>query len=339
MTIRITAIPRTGSPQSGYHPHFFASRHDDIVWVLPGKGKCLSSYSKLVFFWFESIGFIANSPDNIVKIFSLFTVFARALFIRKQVIIVHSFVFAFPIWLAGQQFAIVVHGSDHKHLQKAWGKFIASRANKIFGVGFSTENKRFNVSEVPNIFSLPPEHVVGDYIEYDVVFVLRNALVKNPKFPDELFFNIPKNLKIKIAVIGVSSKDSTTAASSAHSEPQKEDRCIDYFGLVPHSQVISIMQKSKLLIIPSHSEGVAKAMLEALSCGLRVVINANINLPDVFSQVVEKVNIYDWEKMQDILMAPFDPEISNSNVVFAKEYRDNSILELEAIYSEVSVLQ
>ena len=46
-------------------------------------------------------------------------------------------------------------------------------------------------------------------------------------------------------------------------ELERKDRRILYLGIQQHKEVIDTMRKSKILIIPSHSEGVAKAMLEA----------------------------------------------------------------------------
>ena len=338
MTIRITAIPRTNSPQSGYHPHFFAMRNNDIIWALPGKGESLSNYDGLVFFWIEPINSIKKLPKYFVKIVAFFTIFIRALFLEKQVFIVHSFLYALPILMAGQQYVIVVHGSDYKYLNKSWSKFIANKANEIFGIGFSARGKGFNVKEIPNIFSLPLNQRNNKSFKYDALFVLRNAVVKNPKYPEELLFHLSSKTKIRIAVIGLDSKDSLNISKFNNKDTTKN--CyIDYFGVQSHNEVINIMQKSKILIIPSHSEGVAKAMLEALACGLHVVLNKSINLPEVFNKVVDKVDIYDWNAMNEILIKPFDHEKSISNNIFIKDYRLKSISYLEEVYSKTSSLK
>lgn len=48
-----------------------------------------------------------------------------------------------------------------------------------------------------------------------------------------------------------------------------------WFETLPHSRVLSLMQESDVLVLPSLTEGCALVVLEALACGLPVIITPN----------------------------------------------------------------
>lgn len=48
-----------------------------------------------------------------------------------------------------------------------------------------------------------------------------------------------------------------------------------WFETVPHSQVLDVMQQSDVLVLPSLTEGCALVVLEAIACGLPVVVTPN----------------------------------------------------------------
>ncbi len=48
-----------------------------------------------------------------------------------------------------------------------------------------------------------------------------------------------------------------------------------WFETVPHSRVLDLMQQSDVLVLPSLTEGCALVVLEAISCGLPVVVTPN----------------------------------------------------------------
>ena len=48
-----------------------------------------------------------------------------------------------------------------------------------------------------------------------------------------------------------------------------------WFESLPHSEVLSLMQRSDVLVLPSLTEGCALVVLEALACGLPVIVTPN----------------------------------------------------------------
>lgn len=56
---------------------------------------------------------------------------------------------------------------------------------------------------------------------------------------------------------------------------------VNYIGWIPHDELSIYLNKLKLLVIPSYSEGIPNIMLEAMSCGTPVLATSVGAVPDV----------------------------------------------------------
>lgn len=62
---------------------------------------------------------------------------------------------------------------------------------------------------------------------------------------------------------------------------QRFAKNIKYLGIVENRRIFSIMKSSKMLVLPSYSEGFPMVILEAMACGLPVVTTRVGALPDI----------------------------------------------------------
>lgn len=117
--------------------------------------------------------------------------------------------------------------------------------------------------------------------EYDVIFVGR--LVENKGI--NLFLDAIKKLNAKAIIIGDGPlRDWVQSQITNYQLP------ITNFGWAKDSQEIAaLMNKSKILVMPSYNEGGPRVVLEAMACGVPVLATAVGIAPD-FSSVV----VIDW---------------------------------------------
>jgi hypothetical protein len=336
MSIRITSIPRPNAPNSGYHPTKIAEILNDEVWAIPAKGRYIGKYKNIKFFFFDKKVFHTIFPGFFIRILFLINVFFKALIVKKEIFFVHSFLYALPLFLAKKNYVIVIHGSDYKYLDSFIGKIIAKKANKLFGVGIEKIYKDFRVKEIPNIFDL--NGIVSKKSlkkSYDVIFVLREADVKNPTYPFKLFKHmLLKNITINIAVVGINESFLSNSERSIIRKNTTKTQ-IKYYGRCSFNKVVALMKASKFLIIPSHTEGVAKAMLEGMACGLNIVISKELHVPSEFNKKLIKVDLYNWKNISNLVLSDIYEENNEDNINFAINYHNNSTNKLSSLYNEI----
>ena len=334
MSIRITAVPRQLAPNSGFHPMTFAIRKKNQVWAIPDQSEYIGQYSNIKFLLCD-IKFLKKLfPIKIIRFFSLIEIFIRAIFSKEQMFYVHSFLFSLSVWAARKEFILVIHGSDSKYLKKAIGKFLVHRANKIYGVGFKAIVDGVKIDEIPNVF-MPLDTSFEKHNNknvYDILFVLRDAPVKNPSYPFLLFKNLPLEAGIKIGVIGLESKFLTPEEHIEISSSGNTNE-IYYLGRCSFNNVERIMKKSKVFFLPSHSEGISKAMLEAMSAGLHVIASLELIVPNEFANYIKRVDLEDFESVLAKIKHCIEAGHSWENMNFSKNYLEKSIKTLDKFYN------
>lgn len=335
MTVRITAVPRPGAPNSGFHPYFFSQRRGDTIWALPGLGPYAGSYENVRIFWFDTALAKRVLPRPFLRLAALLSLFLHALVTRRQNFFVHSFIFCLPVWAAGQPYCLTIHGSDAKYLGTPLGRFLARRAQGVFGIGFEYSGGGFEVTGVPNVFDYELLNRAEAGPGYDVLFVLRDAPVKNPQYPYRLFENTPPDTSLSIAVAGLVPDFLTGEEARAANASGTCRKRIDYLGRCSFEKVAGLMKSGRVLILPSHSEGVAKAMLEGLACGMHVVVSSRLRIPEEFSDVLIRADLEDWTAVLKVIERCKSDGFSRRNADFAASYLERAIRVLDDTYEEV----
>lgn len=332
--IRITAVPRSGHPNSGLQAMRFAAHYRDEVWALPAPGRYVGTYGLVRFSGLDGLENGGLLLWRAVRAIFMLTIFIRALSRRDRLYFVHSFAFAVPLRLLRTRFCIFIHGSDRRFLRLRWARWLIRGAVDCFGVGFAETLGDVRVKEVPNVFAVVPSDSEAG-IQFDLAFVLRIAPVKNPHYPILLCEHVGRALSLKVAVVGVAEDE------LAAQEKQRLDRLrldgvqIEYLGRQPYEEVISVMRKSHALMIPSHSEGIPKVMLEAMSQGLAVIANDQLVFPADLDSCVRKVALHDWEALSRDVMEVRNAERSAANVGLAHAYLEASHGALRDLYDEI----
>jgi hypothetical protein len=335
MVVRITAVPRQGYENSGLQAAHFASAFHDRVWAIPSRGNAVNSAESVKFSLLDSPWTKNIIPPKALRALFAIEVFARLLFQHSQLVFVHSFVLAVPLFFLHHPFVIVIHGSDRKYLRTRWGRFIASRAVRVFGVGFSESINGSAVIELPNIFE-PINSSFGNVaVKYDAAFVLRNAAVKNPYYPIRLAGGLPADRHVNFAVVGISREELTDAEVSEVERLRAAGKKITYFGRVNPETVGSIVSQARALVIPSHSEGIPKVMLESLALGVKVIVNSAITLPINLQDMTLSADLDDFQQMGVLIGAESDADERSRAMDFAIQYRENSMQQIYGAYESI----
>lgn len=99
----------------------------------------------------------------------------------------------------------------------------------------------------------------------------------------------------------------------SEAEKRLNNKClgltIKFLGWIPHNEVPQCLNKLKLLVIPSYTEGLPNIMLEAMACGTPVLITPVGAVPDI---------IEDGEN--GFLMETNSPECISINIIRALEH-------------------
>jgi len=329
--IRITAVPRTGHTNSGLQAMHFAARYNDEVWAIPSYGDELPSDQPIRFYALDRERPRRFFSPRFIRRTALLWVLLRMLFRRSRFYIIHNVLFAAPAYLLGCRYSIFVHGVDRQHLDTRWGRAVARGATDIFGVGFGVDEQDLTVREVPNIF-IPAVLADAPPVQHDMIFVLRNAPVKNPLYPVELAEKVPG---LDIVVVGVSEDELPDDHRQRLGRLQANGEKIAYVGRKPYEEVVGLMHASRSLMIPSFSEGIPKVLLEAMSLGMHVIANRCLTFPHTLNDCVERVELDDWQAIRGIAESQRKSARSEKNRRLAADYLEESQRALIGAYDDL----
>jgi|GEM_PF-6818895 len=318
--LRITSVPRCLSPGAAYHPLYYAKKFNDKVIPIPGISDNITHY-KLSY----SERFLKKMPLKFIRFFFMIELFILALFEKKGVrsIFVHSFWYAIPFMLFAHKPTLIIHGSDFKYLFGIVGKIVNKYCN-VFIVGKKEIAEQLKIASIPNIFRSPSYVINNKKIikDIDFIFILRNAPVKNPKFPKHLFNALDDTDNVKIAVIGI------------EGESEEKGECmLTYLGIKNAEEVDKLLSRSKVFVLPSLHEGVPKALFEAMFNDCSIIVNTGIETPkDVTNAVTHITCNQEVNKKDFINMLKLYSE-NNNNRNQALNYLKSSEKQLDNIYN------
>jgi len=98
--------------------------------------------------------------------------------------------------------------------------------------------------------------------DFDVIFVGRLALQKNVS----AFLTALSDLDVRALIIG-----DGELCGRLQSEYGDMNGKVRWEGNVPNSRLPSLMNRSRIFVLPSHYEGHPKTLIEAMSCGMPVI--------------------------------------------------------------------
>lgn len=319
--IRITSIPRVKSPGAAYHPMYYAKKCNDRVIPIPGLSPSIVpqrlSYSERIFKLFSL---------RVIKSIFLIELLVLAIIERKnqRKIFIHSFWYSVPFVLLKHRPVLVIHGSDYINLQGKIGKFILKGAD-VYIVGKEELAKSLGVPSIPNVFSMPKltesKTVCNKKSkEIDFIFILRDALVKNPLFPSRFFSSLADNDGINIVVFGINGESRDFGNNS-----------IKYKGVCESKEIQSYLARSKVFVLPSLNEGVPKALFEAMANDCSIIVNEGVELPYEIRDIIKYIPCV-GKVAKKTFLAYLNVADGSNNHYRALEYLNASETKLDRIY-------
>jgi len=113
------------------------------------------------------------------------------------------------------------------------------------------------------------------------------------------------------------------------------DKRIIWKGYIPYTELPNVYAENDILLLLSHSEGLPKVLLEAISCGLKVVSSRSFHVSGFLNEIVEWIDVEDdEEKIADQITKALNKEINIER--FRQEYSwSEKTEEIDKIYKRL----
>jgi glycosyltransferase involved in cell wall biosynthesis len=150
--------------------------------------------------------------------------------------------------------------------------------NWLIEKGFE-RNKIFIPNNVFDFEDFPPQE--GSVKRYDMIYVGVLSYYKRIDLLIDVLhkLSVEKELKdIRLAVVG---DGNSKGKLQRRSSRLKMDDHIEFFPPGDASFVCNLLNQSKMFVLTSQGEGLPMAMIEAMSCGLPVVVFDHADISDV----------------------------------------------------------
>lgn len=176
----------------------------------------------------------------------------------------------------GVESIVHIHGSDlsglmgSTRLSKSWTRFALKQAREVVVLDSRTQDSiqislGRSVTKIPNFIAAQDRTSSYDPKRRMILFV---GWVSPPKGMHQLLHladRLPPEYRLQVAgPISPDVDQQTLSKFMTHSQ-------ISVMGHTEHPQVLELMERAALLVLPSESEGFPMVILEAMSLGLPVV--------------------------------------------------------------------
>jgi glycosyltransferase involved in cell wall biosynthesis len=254
----------------------------------------------------------------------------------------------FGVEVVGDPFDVFAPGSINHPLRpffRWWGtKRLKAQCREAVGATYVTEgvlqqrypNPNFtthysDIDLLPETYAHVPKTVFGENCQFQAVFV--GSLAQMYKSPDVLIEAIGRcrrqNLNVSLSILG---DGKFRAQLEGQVQRLRLQEVIRFLGHLPAGQAVRAeMLGADLFILPSRTEGLPRAMIEAMACGLPCIGSSVGGIPELLP-VADLVPPGDAQALADkIIQVLSDParmrSMSARNLEKAKEYRKD-ILDL-----------
>ena len=183
-------------------------------------------------------------------------------------------------------FVIQVIGSDimiaAKGVKRRLISWAVSRASGVICVSHELEASvrnmgARNTTVIPSPLDLTdlPQRVDVKKIDRRLITV---AILTKVKRLDILLKALANVADVELLIVGGGPEEGNLKRMAEDSGLKDKAR---FLGIVPHKEVWSYLLSSSIFVLPSLSEGVPRALLEAMACGLFIIATNVGGIPDV----------------------------------------------------------
>lgn len=206
------------------------------------------------------LGSIINDFKAVKKSFFIITGIGQLFFTNdfKHMILRFFYLFIFKINLLKKNYLFIFQNDDDQNvfLKKVFIKKIKSKVIRGFGVKLNTNDKSYDRSQITFFFA-------GRLAKSKGIEELLDA----GKYLEKKYSNF------KLLIAGSYFSDEHDYFSKSFYESLKEYNFIEYIGNVDHSKMNHLYEMADIFVLPSYREGLSKAVLEAASNGMPLIVS------------------------------------------------------------------
>jgi len=292
--LRVGSLPTEDYPASGLTCHKLAEGESDILAIPFPARLCLYKYSSEKLVLDFKIDLRNRNIPRLVRLFYCFYFsFQVARYAKiNNISIIHihwvSLLFIRLFLPKSKKCFLTIHGEDARFLKRGIFRKLSKKVDKIFVVGsYWTKvliNTKLDVEEIPNFSpfdnvnsfkkskALPLDGSELNETTIGLCFIGSEKKHKNLKIfkelPDE-FFNLLNSGKARLDFVGVTQKYVRKLGIPLNSGVTCHGRC-------SRDKTLHIIASSKLLLIPSFTEGNPKVVWEAVELGVVPIISETL---------------------------------------------------------------
>jgi len=196
-------------------------------------------------------------------------------------------------------------------------------SERVFVVenGVNVKRFAFKIKKDSSILNILFVGILGERKNVEKIFSVTKILAE-------------KGMSSILTIVGRGDKNYISKLKSISKELDIDKKII-WKGYIPYPELPNVYSENDILLLLSHSEGLPKVILEAISCGLRVVSTRSFYVDGFLNEIVEWIDVEDdEEKTADKIMKPLNKEIDFLR--FRKEYSwSKKAEEIDRIYESL----